>query len=87
MTKEQALQTIQTFLDKSSTHRWKEIQEAIDYLKTKTLEESPRWKTYRNLTSIETVQIWVDMHSPLNKPEFERHLLFIQDKLKEKNIE
>ena len=40
MTKEQALQTIQTFLDKSSTHRWKEIQEAIDYLKTKTLEEA-----------------------------------------------
>jgi len=87
MNKHEALETIQTFLDKSSHHKWKEIQECIDYLKDKTLDQSPRWKPYRNLTDRETVQIWVDMHSPLNKPEFERHLLFIQDKLKEKNIE
>ena len=36
MNKDQAIEIIQNFLDKSSTHRWKEIQEAIDYLKTKS---------------------------------------------------
>ena len=87
MTKEQALQTIQTFLDKSSYHKWKEIQESIDYLKDKTLDQSPRWKPYRNLTIKEALEMWVNMNSPLNRPEFERHLLFIQAKLKEKNIE
>jgi len=33
MNKEIAINRIQNFLDKSSHHKWKEIQEAIDFLK------------------------------------------------------
>jgi len=33
MDKQKALYKIQNFLDKSSHHKWKEVQEAIDFLK------------------------------------------------------
>ena len=34
MNKQSEIERIQEFLDKSSYHKWKEIQEAIDFLKT-----------------------------------------------------
>ena len=34
MNKQSAIDRIQEFLDKSSYHKWREIQEAIDFLKT-----------------------------------------------------
>ena len=90
MTKNQAIQTVQAFLDKSSTHRWKEIQAAIDTLKSSSVEqatqEEPRWSAVQDLTDREIVETWVDMSSPLNRPEFERHVSFIQSKLKQRYL-
>jgi len=34
LTRDEAIERIQKFLDKSSHHKWKEVQEAIDFLKT-----------------------------------------------------
>jgi hypothetical protein len=42
-------------------------------------------KEWVELTTKEILQLWLDMQSPLNRPEFERHLSLIQNKLKEKN--
>jgi Uri superfamily endonuclease len=39
MNKEIALNRIQNFLDKSSHHKWPQIQEAIDFLKKETSPE------------------------------------------------
>jgi hypothetical protein len=85
MTKEQAIEILQNFLDKSSHHKWKKVQEAIDYLNDKPTKQ-PRWKPQYNLTDKEIVELWIEMESPLNRPEFERHLVAIQDKLRDKNL-
>jgi len=42
-------------------------------------------KEWVELTIKEILQLWLDMQSPLNRPEFEKHLSLIQNKLKDKN--
>jgi len=46
MTRDEAIERIQKFLDKSSHHKWKEVQEAIDFLKTDKPYVESNYKTW-----------------------------------------
>jgi hypothetical protein len=46
MNKEIAIDRLQRFLDKSSHHKWKEIQEAIDFLKEDKPFVESNYKTW-----------------------------------------
>jgi len=45
MTKEEAIKILQDFLDKSSHHRWKKTQEALEFLKEDPFVEN-HYKTW-----------------------------------------
>ena len=46
MTRDEAIERIQKFLDKSSHHKWKEVQEAIDFLKNDKPYVESNYKTW-----------------------------------------
>lgn len=46
MNKQIAINRLQTFLDKSSHHKWKEVQEALDFLKDEKPYVENHYKTW-----------------------------------------